>query len=272
MVIVHFFYVLWCIQVILESLPISSSGHIVLLNAYMKNISITKTIDHVMHIPTMAVLFAFLVEQWWYLIRDLPNSGAPLYALCLAVVVADSITGLLYGLFKLIDKAKFPLWAGFSITACLLLSLYALVPGSTTTISIGHACLVGVIQGLALLPGISRLGATVAVGCWLGLSPVTALTFSCALQFPLLLAAATKAVYDILYRGAFFYSMTTLAFVALAASSCLAYVLLWWLAYLLEHNAFVLFGWYMIIPTVYALSSKLIRKTGGVCNRDGSWA
>ena len=53
----------------------------------------------------------------------------------------------------------------------------------------GHAVILGVVQGIALLPGISRMAITYATARWLRFSPRLAFELSCAIQWPLIAAA-----------------------------------------------------------------------------------
>ena len=142
------------LQLIIESLPISSSGHVQLLqffldrSGYYTNEGLSESLDHALHGPTLLILAVYFRAQWWPLlcailqslnsyvrarcvITDLPFSQRTL--LCIVarivgmVVTADSITALGYFLFRdalhaWVGSNVMILAVGFVVTMMLLLS------------------------------------------------------------------------------------------------------------------------------------------------------
>lgn len=253
------FYRLWLIQIISESLPISSSGHIKLIKQYLnKPIVFSKTIEYFMHTPTLLVLFLFLIKFLLFI------SWSALLYLGLLVFIADTATLLFYFLFKLIDISKFPLALGFFITTGLIFFLsmtgIAGAINNIEKISLFHACLIGIAQGISLLPGISRLASTIVMACCLGLLPEIALIFSCAIQFPLVFVAVIKSFHDIYIKHKILHcSYNLYILIGLIISTFIAYILLWLVLYMLNNNFFILFGWYMLIPTILAILALINR-------------
>jgi undecaprenyl-diphosphatase len=247
------FYLLWGIHTLLESLPISSSGHMRLilnyLNRYTKGptkIVISEYLDYSMHTSTLLILAIFLSVHWKILFNGV-CSPSTLVSFLWYIFVANTITIACYLIYRLVDISRFPLMLGLSITAVELLSLYFVPQSVSSCITAKHAFVIGLAQGCALLPGISRLGTTYVVGCWLGLNSPLALLFSCAIQLPLVLAAVAKGLFLLLTRSPVNHlHYAGLFFVLLASVG--AYGLLALLLSTSNNQLWVCFGIYMILP------------------------
>jgi undecaprenyl-diphosphatase len=192
------FYVIWYLQIVLESLPISSSGHITLIqhwvytHFYQEFVFLSTDLEHLMHIPTIVVLIVFLMRNYNFHVMP------ALMPLCFMLVLANTATVLVYLVYtKFNVKNKFPLWLGFLGTTYVLGSLVYLpcVSPSPVMINYTHALVIGLSQGFALLPGVSRLALTFVIACWLGYTCEQAFVFSCVLQLPLITVAVLHALY-----------------------------------------------------------------------------
>ena len=193
------FYLIWYLQILIESVPISSSGHVTLVqhwvytHLYQDTIFICTELEHLMHMPTILVLTLFLVRNYNF---TLMPALVPLSILLVFANIATVLVYLVYTRLKV--KNKFPLWLGFLFTACILGSLVyqpCVLPLSAV-FSYTHVLIIGFAQGIALLPGVSRLALTFVTACWLGYSCEQAFVFSCALQLPLIAAAVLRALYN----------------------------------------------------------------------------
>jgi len=193
-------YVWIATQIITESLPVSSSSHMRLLSSYIQRAggssflnALPRYFDDFLHLPTLLMLIVFFWYRWAPVVGQLDQTFLPFI---LRVLLASGITVLFYGLFSYTGwREAFPLVAGLLVTSLLLFSLYLLPKGAPEApLSWGSAAIVGVVQGISLLPGISRLGATFVVSRWLGISSPHALEFSCAIQVPLIIAAVIRSV------------------------------------------------------------------------------
>jgi undecaprenyl-diphosphatase len=124
----------------------------------------------------------------------------------MALIVLTLVpTGLVYLLLKdFLEKTgqnNLTLGAAFGVTALLLVAT-RVVPGRKTGIESwsgmpwGFALLIGLAQGVALTPGVSRSGATIAVALLLGLHGEQAVRFSFLMAIPAILAAAMIPVFE----------------------------------------------------------------------------
>lgn len=247
-------------QILLESLPISSSGHLWLLEKILIALGIINTpimnqyIDFLLNGPTALVLGSYFFNEWTFLLFNFKRIWRLIIKLSMLVFLANTVTCCFFLLFKIIVPLNFSPSIGFLITALLLLSLKVVKRKNYASISNRHAALIGCAQGIALLPGISRLAATMVVGIWLGLRPYKSFVFSCTLQWPLIVAAFCKGLYDcpsdmhefiqmLSYKNSFF------LFILLFG----AYLLLWFTEFLCRKNKLSLLGYYMFIPFLISL-------------------
>lgn len=257
------FYNFWCLQTILESLPISSSGHLKLVNCILQYFNypsytdgVKEYIDHLMHIPTALILGIFLFQQWGHLLFKLPQSLNQITHLFICIFLADIITVTLYFIFHIINVSQFPVAVGFFITAVMLLSLHFAPNAVSENITYKQALIIGLVQGIALLPGISRLGATYVIAYWLGINPISAITFSLAIQLPLILAGIAKGLFLIFVKGYYFPAISFGNIATLSGAAVISYGCLLWVVKLAENHVISRFGIYMLLPTILALFCK----------------
>ncbi len=193
-------------QLIIESLPISSSTHIKLLENFL--IRLPEDFDHFLHGPTIIVLVLFFYREWknrmwWFLpTRLIFRHSKMLHSIALKIFsfafVSNLITGIIYFLFKYFHNSyldnKFVLIGGLTITCLLLFSLLFFKNSSYEVLTINKIIVLGFVQGLALIPGISRFASTYVIARFLKLSPRRAFQTSFLIEFPLCIAAFLKGL------------------------------------------------------------------------------
>jgi undecaprenyl-diphosphatase len=197
--------ILAVVQGIAEFLPISSSGHLViveqLLGTYSggKSIAEGKDVEVFLHIGTLGSILVVYWRDLWALRSD--------WRTC-ALVVAGTIPAGLIGvtLEDWFDQAfDAPILAGFGllVTATLLTVAQRLEQARFTvkTMPWLSAILIGGFQAVALVPGISRSGSTISGGLLTGLEREAATRFSFLLAIPvtagaILLTIVKKLVKD----------------------------------------------------------------------------
>lgn len=188
------------IQGVAEFLPISSSGHLLVIQEAFGWDQFSLAFDTMLHIATLSAVIIYFRDDLWHMVRS-AFSRSPEHAtnrrLAWLVVVATIPTGLI-GLaagdwFESADL----LWVGvaFLFTAAFLTAaekLSSRALHNAEGLSWGRAIMVGVAQGIAIMPGISRAGATMASGLGLGLDREQAARFSFLLSAPIILLAGAK--------------------------------------------------------------------------------
>ncbi len=192
--------ILAIVQGIAEFLPISSSGHLVLVGWLLGETSESATVEIILHTGTLASILVV----YWRRILNLISSDRRVIPL----LVVGTIPAVLVGLpLKMYAESalKSPILAGsmLLVTGMLLLGLKILRKGEKkyADLSWWQAVGVGCFQAFAILPGVSRSGATIFGGRMLGLSGAEAVTFSFLLAIPAISGASVLAVKDLLEEG-----------------------------------------------------------------------
>lgn len=196
-------YAMIITQIIAESLPISSSGHVALVSmiigvsgcsimlnegpqgSWLAEELKARSIDHFLHGPTFFIVALFFYRRWIALLQCWRRTLPMILRLTLYVGVADVITACFFVARRYIPVAHFPLGAGFIITALALASL-AWCERRGGKLNIRNAIILGFVQGSAMLPGVSRLATTYTAARWLSLSDRHALEAAWMIQMPLI--------------------------------------------------------------------------------------
>jgi len=195
--------ILAVVQGLTEFLPVSSSGHLVLLQALMGTHEGDLMLNVVLHTGTLG---SVVIVYWRDLLRLLKLDRAALrYILALVVGTLPAVVvGLL---LKDMVEAAFaaPAFAagGLLVTGLVLLSTRAARPATQRPgaweplpVPLGRALLIGCAQALAICPGISRSGSTIAASLWLGLARAEAARFSFLLSVPAIAGALVLMLLD----------------------------------------------------------------------------
>lgn len=210
------------IQIVVESIPVSSSGHcnLLLLLAH-KHLMLPYTLNEeslsILHIPTLATLGIVFWGEWTAIAGRLFSTlipivqGQPLknhsfqwlqsvaQLLCFAIV-SDFLSLIAeLSLKKLLPHLYAPYFqplmlAGFCITSLLLLSLRWVPDRGAGQLTLSKAIILGLAQSVALLPGVSRLGTTFVVGRWLGLTARHSMLYSCTMSVGLIIGAFSRTL------------------------------------------------------------------------------
>lgn len=193
--------ILAIVQGIAEFLPISSSGHLVLVGWLIGETSESATVEIILHAGTLGSILVV----YWRRIFDLLTHDRRVIPL----LVIGTVPAVLVGIpLKIYAEAvlKNPLLAGsmLLVTGAMLLGLRHLGKGSTqyTEIKWWQTVVIGCFQAFAILPGVSRSGSTIFGGRMLGLSGADAVTFSFLLAIPAISGATVLAIRDLMKDGA----------------------------------------------------------------------
>jgi undecaprenyl-diphosphatase len=212
------------VQGLTEFLPISSSGHLVLVQHLFGLHEAVLSFDVSVHVGTLAAVILYfrrdildILGGLWRTLRGTlskqPTNDADRSHVRLAgLIVLGSIpTGAIgLALHGVADR----LFASPLITGIMLLLtgslLFATRSGRHTRtdsgrplegLTIKDALVIGLIQGLAVMPGISRSGSTIAVGILTGIRHDAAARFSFLLSIPAVAGAALLVLKDALHQG-----------------------------------------------------------------------
>lgn len=210
--------ILGAVQGISEFLPISSSGHLVLVPALL-GIETGLAFDTILHIGTLVAIFTFfwkdiinLIKGFILSIIDLTEGvdifkrelyRVPEKRFAWLIIVGTIPTGIMGILLKDAIETIFrgTLFVGIFllVTAAVLYYSERHSSGQITQkdMSFKQALIVGICQGLAVFPGISRSGSTIASGLCLGLNREYAARYSFLLSIPAVIGAGLIQIKDI---------------------------------------------------------------------------
>jgi undecaprenyl-diphosphatase len=245
--------ILAVVQGIAEFLPISSSGHLVvgeaLLDQFGHPIEEKLGLVIVLHVGTLAAILVFYWQRIWRLLDvDRRVIGLLVVGSLPAAVVGLTIKGTAWG--KTLEGGlENPLLAGlmFPITGVMLLWAARHEGGQTTCREMGfsQAFVIGLLQAVAILPGISRSGATIVAGLGCGLRRDESAAFSFLLAVPAIAGAGLLEYMKLAKHGPGPIPMAGLLLGAVA-SFLVGLAALWWLIRWINQGRLSRFAWYVI--------------------------
>jgi len=255
------------LQGITEFLPISSSGHLViaqsLLNIHSQAIM---SFDVYLHFGTLISLLVV----FWRDVRDMALSlthsfskenlkgryqSDDSFRMVVNVLIGCIPAGVIGVLFNHQIEAIFQdpkmVAVNLVITGLILFLTRLSKPEENRKIGIGFALVIGLAQAVAILPGISRSGSTIAMGLFLGLMPVLAARYSFLLSIPVIAGAALLETKNIFYYASALGFLPILTGIAMSAVS--GYIAIKLLMKVMERGKFSLFAFYCLIVGALAI-------------------
>jgi len=177
------------VQGLTEFLPVSSSGHLVLLHKIFGFKEPQLAFDIFLHIGTMVSVLAFFAKD----IFNILYKDRKTMLLILLACIPTFIIGILFkeGAEKLFGSSAI---VGYMliVTGLWLLAAHfvAVNRKGDRKVSWFDSIAIGIAQGIAVIPGISRSGATIGTGLMLGVEGSAAVKFSFLLSVPAILGAS----------------------------------------------------------------------------------
>ena len=252
-----------------EFLPISSSGHL-LLGRMLLGLTIDespayKMLDILLHVGTLIPVIIVFWKDWWNILKN-PFKSKTLLLLFIAsmptlvfkVVFDDFITGCDTGWF---------LGVSFLMTAVfLMVSEYVSSKMKSKTDKPGflHAIMMGCMQGVALLPGISRSGSTLAGGLLSGLDRKSAAKFSFMMSAPAIAGALLLEGKDAIENGWISDLAVVPTIVGVIVSAVVGYLAIRFMLKLITKVSLNWFALYVAILGVIFLAAQLFSLPGVV--------
>lgn len=195
---------LGCIQGLTEFLPISSSGHLALLEHYLKVEGGGLSFGILLHVGSLLALLVYFRSDWQVMAKAVlrPSPYTRLERrlfICLALAsIPGALAGLLlqhYAETVFRQPWRIALLLGGVGLLLILAERLARHLRPLTNLRLGDALLIGLSQALAIMPGVSRSGITMATGLFLGFTRESAARFSFLLATPIIAGAG---FYDLL--------------------------------------------------------------------------
>lgn len=252
--------ILGILQGLTEFLPISSSGHILFVPALLGWEDPGAAFTAVIQLGTEAAVLIYFRKDLWVISRTWlaslrkPELRGELNArmgwYLIVATIPISILGLAFQ--DQIETAARNLWIVGS-----MLIVFGLILGFADRVgtrerevgqlSFRDGVLIGLAQSLALIPGVSRSGATISAGLFLGLNRRAAARFAFLLAIPAVVLSGFYQLYKLLSgKETFDEPMVNIA-IATLVSFVVGYAVIAWLLRYLTTHSMAIFVWYRVI-------------------------
>ncbi len=261
--------ILGIVEGITEFLPISSTGHLILVNEFIKMNESTQFTDMFNVVIQLGAIMAVVVLYFHKLNPLSPKKSHierhETWVLWLKVIVAvlpSVVIGLLLNDWM---DAHLMNWEVVSAMLLIYGILFIVIENRNATRQPGFsdlnrlpyqtAFIIGLFQLLSLVPGTSRSGATILGGILIGTSRYVATEFSFFLAIPTMFGASLLKVYKYFDHGGAFTSLQTMVLLTgMLVSFVVAYLAIRFLLNYIKHNNFKIFGWYRIALSVVVIA------------------
>jgi len=235
--------VLSIVQGITEWLPISSSGHLAIIQ-HLFHLNVPVIFDILLHFGTIIAVLVFFKKEIAGIIGAIfkLDFRSEYGRLVIYIIIASIPTAIIGFLFKDFFESLF--YNQPAIGIALLLTGFILFFSSrkrgSKEISSWSAIVTGIVQGLAIIPGISRTGATLSSGLFFGIDREKAARFSLLLSIPAILGAS---VIDFNYKEIASIGVTN-AIMGIIISAIVGFFAIKLLVNVLKNHKFHLFAYY----------------------------
>lgn len=262
--------VLGILQGATEFIPVSSSGHLVLVPWLLRWPQPGLLFDTMVHWGTLLAIVAYFWRDWWLLItawlrglvrRDWSDPRARMFWLLILGSVPAALLGFfLEDFFESLFSEPFWVSIFLLVTAVLLTASERMARQTRETRDLNwkDALVIGAAQGAAIAPGISRSGATISAGLWRGLERADAARFSFLLSTPAIFGAGLLQLVDILGEPGALGQVSILA-AGFVAAALAGYVCIWALLRYLQRGRLYPFAVYCALAGVFFLLVALFR-------------
>jgi len=256
--------ILGIIQGLTEFFPVSSSGHLVLFQNLFGLKEPQIFADVMLHVGTLISLFVFLrrelfelVKGFWLFVRNPKMHHAdPQVKLIFALAVASIPTALIGYLLSDFFESLFAslrtvglalIFTGFF----LFLTKFA---RNRQKNHLAHSFIIGILQGVAIVPGFSRSGLTIGGAMFLGWKREEAARFSFLLSIPAILGAALFQ-FDRIDTGS---QPWSIIIAGIAVSAIFGYLALALLVSIINRGKFYVFSYYCFLAGIVAIAYSFV--------------
>lgn len=277
--------VLGVVQGLTEFLPVSSSAHLLVVPWLLGWESPGLAFDAALHLGTLAAVLVYFWRDLLAMALALPRairrpdailrSHDPVDVMPrLALLIAlGTVPGLIAGLLgaEAIDAVYHPRGVAPDgvilaiAVASITLALLLLVAERTAqhvrgidSLTVRDTVIIGLAQTLALIPGVSRSGATITAGLFRGLTRADAARFSFLLGAPIIAAAGAKGLLETLTAGLDAGQLVVFA-IGVAASALAGFAAIWGLLRYLQRATTAVFIAYRIVLGIALIVLVMIR-------------
>jgi undecaprenyl-diphosphatase len=262
------------VQGLTEFLPVSSSAHLILARAFfgIDGDRFGLSFDVACHVGTLIAVLVYFRREVAQMIGSLPrvlspgpavgnalekelgsgadekNQGARLVWLLVIGTIPAGVVGLLFNT-QIEEHMRVPQVAAIALALGAIVFFVAERTGSKTrsdrSLTMAEAFWLGCAQAIALIPGVSRSGVTIAAALFMGLRRTDAARFIFLLAIPAILAAAASEGVKVLKAG-IDADMATLFVVGIVSSAIVGYVAVRFCIRYFANHSLDVFAWYRL--------------------------
>ncbi|OAV46025.1 undecaprenyl-diphosphate phosphatase [Lewinella sp. 4G2] len=256
--------VLGIVQGLTEFLPVSSSGHLELAKWIMGDDSLaaeSMLMTVTLHAATALATVVVFRKDILDILRDLFqfkwNEGTKYALLIILSMIPAAIVGVLFDeALEALFNRQIALVAGMLLLTGVLLFLADRAKDTEKSVGWSDAAIIGIAQAIAILPGISRSGATISTSVLLGVDRSKSARFSFLMVVPLILGKMAKDLLDGEYAGTVNITALGIGFVAAFFTGIAACV---WMIKLVKKAELKWFAYYCFGVAALVFAVLLIR-------------
>jgi len=244
-----------------EFLPISSTAHLILIPNFFHWDDPGLSFDVALHFGTLLAVVSYLWKDWLIILKSAFQNKLQEFSSSRSSHKSDTysnntlwflliatIPGVLAGYFlevraETVFRSEWLIALTLSIAGFFLyLADKYLKPDKTIQkITLTDSLLIGICQAVAIIPGVSRSGATITVGLWRGLDRMSAAKFSFILSTPIIFGA-TVLKFPYLLKN-----FNPIILTGIISSALSGYLAIKYLLKFVEKASYRIFFWYRII-------------------------
>lgn len=258
--------ILGIVEGLTEFLPISSTGHLILVNQFVSfDEKFTQLFDIVIQLGAIFAVLVYFRKKLWPFSKDI-NKNKEIFGIWYKTIIGV-MPAIFFGalLSSTIEKKLFNPWvvaiALFVGGAIILIIEKRNKEGkiaSLNNLSVKTAFFIGLVQCLSMIPGTSRSAATIIGAMILGATRIVATEFSFFLAIPTMFAAS---VYSLMkYRSLFNVHQIFILSVGFMVSFFTALTVIKLFISYVQKNNFKIFGYYRLILGIIIVSYFLLLK------------
>lgn len=251
--------ILGAVQGITEFLPVSSTGHLIIFEKlfHVSQTEFGLAFDASLHLGTLIAVVIFFFKDYLNILKFKDNLWIKL--------IIGTIPAVILGLFfeKIIENNIRDIWIiGVALIAFSFVMVKAENLGKQNKtkkqLNLLDSLIIGFSQSLALIPGISRSGATISTGLFLGMTREEAAKFAFMLSGPIIAGAGLKKFLEVLTSYNLNQSQINFFLAGMMSSFVFGYLTIKYFLIYLSKNNMNVFVTYRVILGIILIISALI--------------
>lgn len=204
--------ILGLVQGLTEFLPVSSSGHLALFSAFFESSDEDLLYELLLHLGTLLAVFIVFWKKIFSLLKGIVAFEADSIHYAKMVFIASIPTAIIGFTFEkkvaFLSTQPLVICALLFLMGVFLFSTKNAPVANTSSLNWKQAIALGIIQGVAILPGVSRSGSTISLALWMKLDRKEAGEFSFLMSIPVIGGACLLKIKDAVEAGNIMDSLT----------------------------------------------------------------